>query len=40
MPSLQGHFAGVPSKKADVEVTNARIEDLLDLVTDHGKKLN
>lgn len=39
LPSLQGHFAGAPAKKADVDMTNAKIKELLDLVTDHGKKL-
>ena len=40
LPSLQGHFAGAPAKKADVEMTNKVIIELLDLVTDGGKKLN
>lgn len=39
LPSLQGHFAGAPAKKADVEMTNAKIRELLDIVTDHGRTL-
>lgn len=39
LPSLQGHFAGSPAKAADVELMNKKISELLDVVTDHGRKL-
>lgn len=39
VPSLQGHFTASPAKAADVEFMNRKISELLEIVTDHGKKL-
>jgi homoserine O-acetyltransferase len=39
MPSLQGHFAASPAKKADVDFMNRKIREFLDDVTDHGHTL-
>lgn len=39
IPSLQGHFAASPAKAADVEFMNQAVRELLDIVTDHGRKL-
>lgn len=39
VPSDQGHFTASPAKAADVEFQNQIIREFLDLVTDHGKKL-
>ena len=39
VPSLQGHFTAAPAKAADVELQNRVIREFLDIVTDHGKKL-
>ena len=37
IPSLQGHFAGAPTKPADVEFENRTISEFLDVVTPQGK---
>lgn len=39
IPTLQGHFAASPAKAADVEFMNREARELLDIVTDGGKKL-
>lgn len=39
IPTDQGHFAASSAKAADVEFMNREIREVLDIVTDHGKKL-